>query len=191
MEGGENDGLGVSYVCYVFFSLRSSDLPSSLLTRLPRTPPHITVLVSSSPLPSPCPLRQHLPSLYFLRHPWTPNSLDLWIFPGSPLDLPFVSQTPVSGSFLASPILLLLSHLHLRTPASQSPYLASIFDPLYHHWLLWLILTLSSSSFLLIELYYDSFPMTHSFFHFVYKPLSTIHVFLKLFLLSTLHLYLG
>ena len=28
------------------------------------------------------------------------------------------------------------------------------------------------SSFLLIELHYDSFPMTHSFSHFVYKPLA-------------------
>ena len=121
--------------CYVFFSPRSSDLPSLLLTRLPRTPPHSIVLVPPSPrsfpvlplvpIPTPCSLRQHLPSSspfpYFLWHPWTPNSLDLWIFPGSPLDLPFVSRTPVSRSFLASLILLQLFHLHLRTLASLSP----------------------------------------------------------------------
>ena len=63
-----------------------------------------------------------VPPLFSLSwHSWTPNSPDLWIFPGSPLDLPFVSRTPVSGSFLTSLPLLLLFHLHLRTLASQSP----------------------------------------------------------------------
>ena len=131
----------VSVLHFLFFSLLSHPCcsllapqsPSSLPTGLPRTPPCVIVLVSSSPLPSPCPplalvlipcsLCQHRPSSYFLRYPWTPNSLDLWIFPGSPLDLPFVSWAPVSGSLPASPLLLLLFHLHLHTLASQSPHI--------------------------------------------------------------------
>ena len=136
-------------LCYVLFSPRSSDLPSSLLTRHPRTPPHSTVLASSLPSPPSPPLapskpyspHQHLPSLspslYFLQHSWTLNPLDLWIFPGSPLDLPVFPRTPISGSFLASLLLFLLFHLHLRTPASQSPhvtlscfYLRSLVPPL-------------------------------------------------------------
>ena len=85
--------------CYVFFSPRSSailvaplsllshpcrspldiHLPTTLLTRFPRTPPHPIVLVSPSTLAlaspplaltlTPCSLHQYLPSLYFLRHP--------------------------------------------------------------------------------------------------------------------------
>ena len=81
-----------------FSSFLTPQSPSSLPTAPPRTLPCITVLVSSLPQPSPCPpltlilvpcsLHQHLPSSYLLRHPRTPNSVDLWIFPGFPQDLP-------------------------------------------------------------------------------------------------------
>ena len=70
-------------------------------------------------------------------HPWDTSSslslhsspdspkhqtpLDPWIFPRSPLDLLFIPRTPISGSFLDSLLLLLLSHLRLHTFASQSP----------------------------------------------------------------------
>ena len=84
-------------ICYVFFSLAPQS-SSSLLTRLPRTPPHPIVLVSPLPQPvllaqilTPCSLRQHLP---FPCLPPTPlntellRSMDLpWISPGSPLHL--------------------------------------------------------------------------------------------------------
>ena len=121
-------------ICYVFFSPRSSDLPSSLPTGLPRTPPHIAVLVSSSPPPPSPPLAPvlvlhsphlHLsPFLYFLRHPQTPNplgSMDLpWISPGSPPRLTdthlrvlpfscFPCFTFVSAPLLLSHLILLLS----------------------------------------------------------------------------------
>ena len=53
---------------------------------------------------------------------------------GSPLDLPWIF---LSSHGHPSPdlslLLLPLFHLRLRTPASRSPYLTSIFDPLYHH----------------------------------------------------------
>ena len=68
-----------------------------------------------------------------------------------------------------------------------SPYLASIFDPLYHHRLPFHIDSSSlshCSSFLLIGLHYDTFPMTHSSFLFIYKPLAQPLYFLKLLLLS-------
>ena len=68
---------------------------------------------------------------------------------------PGLSLLPFSCSshftFFSAP--LLLCHL-------TSPYLTSIFDPLYHHLLLFHTDSLSfshSSSFLLIELHYDSF----------------------------------
>ena len=48
--------LWLSTVLDVTFSfLLTPQTPSSLPTELPRTPPRITVLVSSSPLPSPSP----------------------------------------------------------------------------------------------------------------------------------------
>ena len=88
--------------CYVFFSPRSSDLPSSLLTRFPRTPPHSIILVPPlphsslvllPPLSSYLALYQHPPSSFpfsilppTLLNTETPRSMDLpWISPRSPL----------------------------------------------------------------------------------------------------------
>ena len=97
----------------------------------------------SSPRPYPHPmLSTPTPSL-LVPFPILPpdtlehqTPLDLWIFPRSPLDLPFIPWTPISGSFLASLLLLLLFRLHLHTLASQSPSVTLSYfylDPLYHH----------------------------------------------------------
>ena len=100
-------------VCYVFFPLAPLSLPlhthRTPLAVLPRPP---------SLLGHPAALVPPLFSLFW--HSWTPHSLDLWIFPGSPLDLPFFPWTPISGCFFASSLLLLLFHLRLCTPTSQS-----------------------------------------------------------------------
>ena len=185
--------------CYVFFSPRSSDLPSSLLTKLPRTPPHSIVLVSPSPrsfpvLPRPDPytlLSTNTPSLLvpFPLLPPTPlntellRSMDLpWISPGSPLRLmdTHLRVFPCFPSLVSPssphPCFSVTSH-HRILLLSLIPCITINF---FSHWL---VFTLSSSSFLLIKLHYDSFPMTHSSFLFVYKPLRTTLVFLKLFLL--------
>ena len=115
--------------------------------------------------------------------------LDLWIFPGSPLESPLLPTDTCLWVFPCFPSLA-----SLVSPSSPHP----CFSVTLRHLILllslipcttidffshWLIFTLSLSSFLLIEPYYDSFPMTHSSFHFVYKTPSTIHVFPKLFLL--------
>ena len=91
--------------CYIFFSPCSSDLPSSLLTRLPRTPPHSIALVSplfpasyqSSPRPDLYTLLSTPTPSLFVSVPLLPptllnteplRSMDLpWISPGSPLRL--------------------------------------------------------------------------------------------------------
>ena len=95
--------------------------------------------------PCPCPsdliplsLDPFLPYPLLLQHSWTPHSLDLWIFPGSSLDLPCLPWTPISGSFLVSLLLLLLVHLLLCTLASLSPCVPLSHFYLsfsYHHWL--------------------------------------------------------
>ena len=138
--------------CYVFFSPRSLDLPSSLLTKTPKDSstlyhPCLTLapaLSQSSSRPYPRTLlSMPTPPLLtpFPILPSTPlntellRSMDLpWISPGSPLRLTdtrlrvfpcFPSLTSlVCFTYISAP--LLLSHL-------ASPYLASIFDPLYHH----------------------------------------------------------
>ena len=100
----------------LLLSLPCSSLLDTLWT--PSHPcPYILVLWPSYPslmgihrtpacpylISSPLPLSSDTP-----EH-WTP--IDLWIFPGSSPDLPFLPWTPISGSSLVS---LLLFHLHLH-----------------------------------------------------------------------------
>ena len=71
-----------------------------------RTPPHLSLSSSLCP---------HLPPHSFSSNtPEHHTPTDLWVFPGSPLDLPFFPRTPISGSFLDSLPLLLLFHIHLH-----------------------------------------------------------------------------
>ena len=91
---------------------------ASLSLSHPRPCPLPVLLLPLSSLSTPAPSPPHTSS----DTPEHRTPVDLWIFPGSPLDLPFFPWTPISGSFLASLLLLLLFHLHLHTPASQSPH---------------------------------------------------------------------
>ena len=110
--------------------------PSSLSYPRPRlpSPPLALILITSSSAPTPSLLAPFPILPPTLLNTETPRPMDLpWISPGSPLHLTdtrlrVLSLLPFSCfscfTFTSAP--LLLRHL-------TSPYLASIFDPLYHH----------------------------------------------------------
>ena len=145
-------------------------------------PPHHSHITPTKPPPHPRPLAPypHLLVLILLPSFHSPltllntephRSMDLpWIFP----DLLFLPWTPISGSFpkFLFPCFTFISALLL--PCHHVfPHLASILDPLYHHRLPFHTDSLSPchhSSFLLIKLHYDSFPMTHSYFPSYINP---------------------
>ena len=116
--------------------------------------PHHFVLDLFPSFPSPPTLLNTEPhrSMDLPRSPLSSTDTHLWAFP--------------CFTFISAP-LLPCHHVF--------PSLASIFDPLYHHQLPFHVNSFTlchRPSFLLIELHYDSFPMTHSFFHFIHKPLA-------------------
>ena len=134
--------------CYIFFSPHSL-IPLVALLGLTLSL-SLCLHLSFSPHP-------RFPSNNSSDTPEHQTTLDLWIFPGPPL-CPTDTHLQVLPSSSSS-----VSHSSLHPyflVTHVFPYLTSIFDPLYHHLLLFHTDSLSfshSSSFLLIELHYDSF----------------------------------